>query len=214
MVDASKMEFGASWDQYVQQIAVKAATELGLDAATLGIRARLYKLVLYEEGGRSALHRGTEKSMGMFGTLVVHLPAQYEGGALKVHHKGQTKLIDLSQSSEECFGYSAFFAECEHELQPVTSGHRLTLLYNLIRTTYGPAPAPTNSSVKDALLEAAEYWERDRISWIPECPQKLFIPLEHKCTEADLSFLGLTGRDRAMADVLRSIGRDGSQLLE
>ena len=42
--------------------------------------------------------------------------------------------------SEVAFG--AFYADCVHEVLPVTKGYRATLVYNLIRKGKGKPPAP------------------------------------------------------------------------
>lgn len=36
--------------------------------------------------------------------------------------------------------YAAFYADCEHEVLPVTSGYRLTLVYNLVHAGEGITP--------------------------------------------------------------------------
>jgi hypothetical protein len=38
----------------------------------------------------------------------------------------------LPQGSERTLQYAAFFADCEHELSPISSGMRLVLVYNLV----------------------------------------------------------------------------------
>ena len=71
----------------------------------------------------------------MFGSLVVCLPTQFTGGALVTRHKGeQIKVFDWSSSPEDPLNvvcWAAFFSDVEHEILPVTSGHHLTLTYNL-----------------------------------------------------------------------------------
>lgn len=42
------------------------------------------------------------------------------------HNKTQT------QESDRSLQFAAFFADCEHELSPVTRGMRLVLAYNLV----------------------------------------------------------------------------------
>jgi len=69
------------------------ASSLGLsDGAAGSIQARLYKLLLYEQGGHFSAHQDTEKERGMIGTLVVQLPTAqgHTGGALTVRHKGRS----------------------------------------------------------------------------------------------------------------------------
>ncbi|KAH9876511.1 hypothetical protein J1614_003642 [Plenodomus biglobosus] len=88
---------------------------------TQGIRAELYKLNPHVDTPRSELQ---------FGSLVVCLPRAHEGGQLVVRHQGQTMNFDWSQNSKD-IQWAAFYSDCEHEVQEVTSGHRVTLTYNL-----------------------------------------------------------------------------------
>jgi hypothetical protein len=71
----------------------------------------------------------------MFGSLVVVFPTPHEGGALLLRHRGQEWTFDsaavLSVASPPSIAYAAFFSDIEHEVLPVTSGHRVTLTYNL-----------------------------------------------------------------------------------
>jgi hypothetical protein len=88
----------------------------------------LYKLLLYETGGKFLPHRDTEKSPGMFGTLVITLPSfeNFEGGELVISHDKEIKTFDFSLLKEEknkktCH-YSAFYSDCTFEIKPVTKG--------------------------------------------------------------------------------------------
>jgi hypothetical protein len=71
----------------------------------------------------------------MFGSLVVALPTPHEGGALVLRHQGQEWTFDsaamLSVALPCSIAYVTFFSDVEHEVLPVTSGHRVTLTYNL-----------------------------------------------------------------------------------
>eukprot|EP00803_Ostreobium_quekettii_P000681 evm.model.scf_314EXC.6 EVM.evm.TU.scf_314EXC.6 scf_314EXC:28582-31329(-) len=209
-VDAEKVSVGDMLRNMVKQAAVNVAKGLGIGAAELGMEARLYKLLLYEAGGHFKPHRDTEKEEGMFGTLIVQLQAGHEGGALVVTHKGESKTFAFADGSEEGVFYAAFFADCEHKLEKVTSGHRLCLVYNLVRTTNGPAPQPADfTSARAAVLKAVRKWEAD-----PSAPEKVALQLEHSYTPTNLSFRGLKGRDRSVVDVLRGVVEDGLPLVE
>jgi hypothetical protein len=71
----------------------------------------------------------------MFGSLVVVFPTPHEGGALVFRHRGEEWTFDssavLSAARPASIAYAAFFSDVEHEVLPVTSGHRVTLTYNL-----------------------------------------------------------------------------------
>ena len=99
------------------------------------IRAELYKLNLYTgPGGHLKSRVDTPCSGKMFGSLVVCLPTQFSGGALVTCHGDQKVVFDWSSLpddplSEVC--WAAYFSDAEHKILPVTSGHCLTLTYNL-----------------------------------------------------------------------------------
>ena len=101
----------------------------------LQIRAELYKLNIYSgPGGHFKAHIDTPRSGDMFGSLVVCLPTQFTGGELVTRHKGQEVRFDWSSSPDNPMkkvSWAAFFSDVEHEVLPVTDGHRLTLTYNL-----------------------------------------------------------------------------------
>ena len=83
----------------------------------------------------------------MFGTLIILLPSQYEGGQLQVKHAGSEHTFDFSSLiGSTCFNYAAFFADCQHELHAVTKGYRLCLVYNLIHSGSGHCPAPVSNT--------------------------------------------------------------------
>ena len=99
------------------------------------VRAELYKLNIYSgPGGHFKSHVDTPRSSEMFGSLVVCLPTQFTGGELVTRHKGQEIRFDWSstpQSPKKKVSWAAFFSDVEHEVLPVTDGHRITLTYNL-----------------------------------------------------------------------------------
>jgi len=69
----------------------------------------------------------------MFGTLVIQMPSDYEGGQLTVFHRGKETEYNFS-GPEACYNFyfAAFYADCQHEIKPVTKGYRLCLIYNLL----------------------------------------------------------------------------------
>ena len=113
----------------------------------------------------------------MFGSLVVVFPTPHEGGALFVRHNGHEWIFDsgkaLATVDQPTIGYVAFFSDIEHEVAPVTSGHRITLTYNLYFDDGGPVsendaiskhlvlPPPPNQEgfreALEALLENPEF---------------------------------------------------------
>ena len=196
-LDASKVKIGKRMKREVTALIPSLKTELGCDGFT--ISALPYKLVLYEKGGFFLPHRDTEKVPGMFATLVIQLPAEHTGGELVVQHNREEKVFDFAADSASKIFYAAFFADCRHELRPVTSGLRLCLIYNLVHSGSTLAPSPADHSQAVArVVQAVKSWNDDS-----DAPTKLVYVLQHEYTEAGLSFHGLKNKDRAVAEVLR-----------
>jgi hypothetical protein len=114
-VEPSRIRISDAWNTHVQRLARDHAARLSVGST--GVEARLYKLVLYEEGGFFKPHKDTEKEPRMFGSLVVQLPARHNLGALVVRHRGEEVLFDFGGDGSDAYFYSAaFYANCEHEL--------------------------------------------------------------------------------------------------
>jgi hypothetical protein len=189
------------WQEFIEQTLGKVQQELGLEKQKL--QAHLYDLLLYEPGSFFLPHRDSEKLDRMVATLVVVLPSSYEGGELVVRHEGQERTIDFS-SDENPFRthYAAFYADCEHEIRPLTKGYRLCLVYNLTLTkskTKKGITAPRRAEHIKAVAEVLREWVTDKST---EAPRKLVVTLEHQYTQEGLAWDALKGVDRSRAQIL------------
>ena len=139
----------------------------------------------------------------MFGTLVIQLPSNYTGGKLIVYHQGKKSEFDYS--GLDCCSnsyFTAFYADCQHEVKKVTEGYRLCLIYNLMYQGLDECPAPAdNQKEVSTIVSAMKKWVKD-IKSGGDCPDMMTYLLEHKYCEASLSFKFLKNGDRAVADVL------------
>lgn len=191
---------GRHWQQTLDAVVAKAAAGLGVVEP---IRAELYKLLVYDAGSFFVPHRDTEKAPGMFATLVVVLPSDYSCGELLIRHQAQAVSLDLQGTEPSELAYAAFYADCVHEMRPVTQGYRLTLVYNLIRIGNADVTAPPHYAKELATISC---WLRDWVAGkdIPDndLPEKLVYPLEHAYTPAELAFNTLKNADAAAAKVL------------
>jgi hypothetical protein len=186
----------AAWREALAGVIDAVKDDLGIRGK---VNAELYKLLVYEKGSFFKPHRDTEKVPGMFGTLVICLPSHHEGGTLLLRHDGQTKNIDFGgEDSEFQTRYVAFYADCQHEIAPVTSGYRICLVYNLASGGKKQPKAPHHAA---AVQEAARLLKQ-LFSEASEPLSKLAIPFMHQYTEAGLDPKQLKGSDRAGADVL------------
>jgi predicted 2-oxoglutarate/Fe(II)-dependent dioxygenase YbiX len=202
-IDANRVTLsGKHWQKNLDDIVNRAAIGLGVSGE---VRAELYKLLVYDAGSFFISHRDTEKAAGMFATLVVVLPSEYSGGELVVKHQQQQVKLDLCCDDPSEIAFAAFYADCVHEVLPITQGCRLTLIYNLLRTDKKmPLPKPPDyHREQDEVTSLLRNWAGE-LSTDPheEIPEKLIYLLEHAYTPAELGFDALKNADAAVAEVL------------
>ena len=140
-----------------------------------------------------------EKADGMFGTMVVQLPSDYDGGVLRVCHHGEEMTFDFSGLNGMTeFHYAAFYADCLHELCEVTRGYQMCLVYNLVYSGDGARPVPIdNRQVVNEVVARIRDWEQD------DCglPLVAYLLNDRYC-EANISFQLLNNAKKAIAEVL------------
>ncbi len=132
---------------------------------------------------------------------MIQLPSNYEGGQLIVYHQSKSKEFDFS-GPVGCgdVHYAAFYADCQHEIKPVTKGYRLCLIYNLVYRGCGNCPAPAdNKQIVATVISSMKEWGEDLDE---DNPPMMTYLLEHKYCESSLSFELLKSSDQAIADVL------------
>jgi len=194
-LDPAKFRLGEEWTSAIAAATRTTADALGLPADRL--EAKLYKLLVYEKGGFFLPHRDSEKHDRMVASLIAVLPNPFESGKLIVRHGAvERKLAFEEAAAGKAACFAAFYADCEHEVERVTSGVRVALAYNLVLK---PATAvePVEPLVPaDALVGAIR-------AWVARQPaEPLVFALEHHYTERGLSLDLLKGADRQLADLV------------
>lgn len=158
-------------------------------------RVERYELLLYETGAFFKAHKDSEKSPGMFGTLVICLPSKQTGGEVHLVRGGNTRILETAKRSQYDISTLAWYSDVQHEIKLVASGYRLVLTYNLLqdqRTARQTASMLDESHARlGKLLQA---WAKDL-----QCIDKFIYPLGHQYTEAGLSQKSLKGHDAAKA---------------
>jgi predicted 2-oxoglutarate/Fe(II)-dependent dioxygenase YbiX len=193
---------GKHWQGTLDRVVALAAEGLGVSEP---VSATLYKLLLYDEGSFFVGHRDTEKQPGMFATLVLALPSLSSGGELVVRHKGREVKLDLASDEPSELAFAAFYADCVHEVLPVTAGCRATLIYNLARNGEGGLLEPPDYDEEIARARALlQDWVNSKTTAQDDTPEKVVYPLEHAYSPAELDFAKLKGIDAAGATLLAS----------
>ncbi len=196
---------GRHWPGTLGAIVARAAEGLGVSQP---VEAEFYKMLVYDEGSFFVRHRDTEKLPGMFATLILVLPSISAGGELVVRHMGREVRLSLRCDDPSEVAFAAFYADCVHEVLPVTSGYRLALIYNLVRRGPGPLPEPADHGRQEtALAKVLKEWAGMPRSADEDATEKLVYPLEHAYTPAELGFQTLKGADAGVARVVAAAAR-------
>ncbi|GAQ88607.1 hypothetical protein KFL_004440050 [Klebsormidium nitens] len=179
-----------------------------------------YKLNINGPGDFFRPHVDTPVDPELFiGTVVVCLPSPFTGGELIVTHVDASHTFDFATKSNDkaVFQFAAFYGDCLHEIKPVTSGHRITLTYHIMRKR----PNVTFEN-DDSEFSPEEVFpvEADDICQEQICNQfqaelrilsSLGLPyvgflLQHGYTQAGISEKGLKGSDRLFYELLTAAG--------
>ncbi|KAL8731000.1 MAG: hypothetical protein Q9166_003651 [cf. Caloplaca sp. 2 TL-2023] len=191
-IDAANVRIlNKDWQLCLDRILERVAEGLGIAGRPSSIRAELYKMLLYEKGAMFKPHQDTEKVPGMFGTLIICLPSEHTGGAVCLRHGSKSERFDSSGNSAFGASYLTWYADVVHEIEPIQTGYRWVLAYNLINHSPGP---PRSASALDARIgqftQALTRWQD-----LQDEPYYLAYPLDHQYTDRDLKLTHLKGDD-------------------
>ncbi|KAL8800983.1 MAG: hypothetical protein Q9182_004775 [Xanthomendoza sp. 2 TL-2023] len=190
-----------AWPLVIDNLTKTISKELGC-APEVSVKANLYKLLLYEQGAFFKPHKDTEKEPGMFATLVVCLPSEFEGGAVVTKHCGKTRVFESHSSFHH--SYISWYADVTHEVQPIISGYRIALVYNVINNTPGNEQSASLAiAQKQKLSNMLCGWHRAANIEGMSAPEALVYQLDHQYTDAHLKLQALKGLDRVKAEYLK-----------
>ncbi|KAF9417900.1 hypothetical protein BGZ76_004469, partial [Entomortierella beljakovae] len=171
----------------------------------------LNKLCVYDTHGFFKEHVDTPKT-NIFASLVVCLPTSYEGGILAVEDES----FDLSSASS--IKWCAFYSDCNHKIDEVTKGFRVTLTYDLLYVDL-PELTTRNDNLYKALASSVrKIYEDNNIDpdHTSELNPKFVIGIPLVSKYPTLSALGtktldstkpiLKGLDRKILAVLHDLG--------
>jgi len=205
------------WNKTLVPVLDGLRQDLGLPEG-FDLKAELHSMLVYAPGQFFVPHQDSEKDDAMVGSLVVTLPSSFKGGALVVEHRGQAATY---RSAKGKLSFVAFYADCRHQLRPVTSGHRIVLTYNLILrpgagglggAAAGASPAADHPEAVDAAARCldehfttplpAPRWRAGAAPADP--PSRLVYLLDHEYTARGLSWSRLKGSDARRAAVVQA----------
>ncbi|KUI56862.1 hypothetical protein VP1G_04179 [Cytospora mali] len=190
------------WDQFLESATLWAGKQLGIRNT---VSTQLHNMLLYGEGATLKPNTDTTKTPGVFGTLIIGLSSQHEGGDLVLQHHRDTKVFKSSGNQDIL---ACWYSDVTYELRPVTSGYRWVLTYNLIHPPGIERPSADGLSLFP-LRRMLTSWSEAK------CPEydHMFYKLQHQYEESNLSLSALIGADRTRVRALENIAAvSGSEI--
>lgn len=204
-INADQLSFHhENWKPFLKNVLEDTKKGLGIEEGT--VTASPYKLLIYETGDFFLPHKDSEKEPGMFGTLVIGLPSAHTGGELVIHFDGREEIVDFAPSASHYkMPYVAFFADCDHEIKPLTSGYRVCLVYNLLYATEAQKPKSPQFMSQVNEMAALLTTMADSVTDKPKV-----VVLGHQYTPTNFSLEGLKLHDKPRAEaLLNAAGKAG-----
>ncbi|MBY0496320.1 MAG: hypothetical protein K2Y23_19095 [Cyanobacteria bacterium] len=129
-IDSADVRIGGkAWEKTFHQI--MSTVIAGLGCSGMNVLATLYKLLVYETGGLSVRIATPKRPMACSVPWSWCLPSAHGGGDLIIRHATREVSVNLSSPDVSELRFAAFYADCEHEVRPITQGSRVCLTYNL-----------------------------------------------------------------------------------
>lgn len=154
----------------------------------------------------------TEKTPGMFATLVIALPSEHTGGDVVVQLRDEKQILKTQGVCDFGYSYLAWYADVNHSVTKVKSGYRLVLTYNLRRQE------PNLSRVASILDNHRQNLGTVLAAWhqqnsIHESPfdhgfKRLVYILEHEYSAANICLDQLKGKDQLRTRYLMEACQD------
>ena len=136
----------------------------------------------------------------MFATLVIALPSEHTGGDVLVRLRDEEHTLKTQGLCDFDYAYLAWYADMNHSVSKVESGHRLVLTYNLIRQASDSSQiASVLDDHKQNLDKVLAFWRKQDLEF-RSCSdnryEKLVYILEHEYSEANICLDNLKGKDQ------------------
>lgn len=201
-IEADRIELrNPRWSKTVQYAVRKSIEQLGVLGGESRVRADLHKMLLYEGAGSPSTEHDSYAVSGRIGTVVIILPSEHEGGEAVVRLGNQKRTLSITEPREFSYSYMAWYADADYSVEPVSSGYRLALTYNLIHQTGDIEAARPSSVVNDnraAIDSALKAW-KTRLGDDETTTDMLVHLFESEYPQEKLGLQALEGSDQVQS---------------
>lgn len=171
---------------------------------TRKLSAQLTDVIVYGKGDKFRRHKDTPRSAELVGTLVVGLPIEHTGGTFVVDDGRAPQRFDWGgKPAPDTLPWVALFSDVDHEIEPVKSGARVTLVYALHRTAEPRSDAKAKQRQELVTRAASALARHARWPVLIPCARHIIAEPEAK---QPLSIDTLRGVDRDVAEALAAAG--------
>ncbi|KAJ7187173.1 hypothetical protein C8R46DRAFT_981462 [Mycena filopes] len=210
---AEKIRFSnPAWDTWIQKTTGVAAST-ALTAYTGASPSFALKKLVVQETSPHTIHYkepiDDDESNMKIGDFIVVLPGTFEGAQLQLRHAGQTKSLNFSHQSGLSTSVIAAYSGVEHTLSAVSSGYRLSLVYDIVQPITHAEFRPTLPEMQGATQKLHNImlsWKQDAAG---DAPQFLACLLQHKYPRTtNFRDKSLTGADALLLSHLHPLARE------
>ncbi|KAF7329362.1 hypothetical protein MKEN_00197700 [Mycena kentingensis (nom. inval.)] len=198
-VAAEKVHFdNPAWCEWLQGTAAPAAlTALGMKTPALTLK----KLVIHGPSSKPIVSHDPSHAPTI-GSLTVVLPSDFEGATLRFNYADRIATYDLGARSGLSTSIIAAYSGVQRVMESVTSGYRLSLVYDLVHTGATPAPSlPDPSFPADRIRTILR-------SWTGDAPTHIYYPLNPDTAwTPDFRATLLPDKDAALLDHILPLAR-------
>lgn len=162
-----------------------------------------YKINIYEAGGFFNKHKDTPRGDDNIGTLVICLPSEFTGGELYIENDYYVKEFNWALESSTMHQWVAFYGDCNHWINPVKAGTRVTITFNMYLKKYIEIPKLWEHNYKEYMTE----YIKNRINQFEKDNENKYygIPCRHEYNISTLKKHGVKGKDLIIYDILKEI---------
>lgn len=141
----------------------------------------------------------------VFARAHIVLPSQFAGGAMQISHGQSCSLLDEPQQSILRTTAYAWHADAMPTMQPISSGYRIALSYDLLYAPETPRPSlPDDCDAAAELLRVLLSWKQ---SIDAHMPRKIIYLLDGYYPNASLRDYYMTGADAHKVTLLDKVAR-------
>ncbi|KAJ6489159.1 hypothetical protein C8R47DRAFT_476844 [Mycena vitilis] len=201
-----------AWDTWVQKATGVAASTALTAYTTVKPSFALKKLMLHETNSETTRYKepiSDDEANPKIGDFIVVLPGHFQGAQLQLRHAGQAKSLNFAHQSGLSTSVYAAYSGVEHTLAGVSSGYRLSLVYDIVQpiTQVGYRPMlPEMQGATQKLHNIMLSWKQDTTG---EAPELLACLLQHKYSKTpNFSAKSLTGADALLISHLHPLARE------